>query len=168
MGVPDHFTCLLRKLYAGQEATVRTGHGTMDWRNINSLRYADDTSLMTESEEELKNFLMKVKEESGKLAWSSAFKKCDHASSSIISWQIEGEKWKQWQIFFSWALKSLHVVTITMKLKDTCSWKESYEKPQQLKLQYIDHLMQRTDSLEKTLMLGKIEGRRRRGQQRKK
>ena len=68
MGVPDHFTCLLRKLYAGQEATVRTGHGTMDWRNINSLRYADDTSLMTESEEELKNFLMKVKEESGKLA----------------------------------------------------------------------------------------------------
>ena len=66
MGVPDHCTCLLRKLYADQGATVRTGHGTADWRNINNLRYADDTTLMTESEEELKSFLMKVKEESGK------------------------------------------------------------------------------------------------------
>ena len=106
MGIPDHLTCLLRKLYAGQEATVRTGHGTMDWfkigkgvhqgcilspclfnlyaeynmwnaeleesqagikiawRNINSLRYADDTTQMAESEEELKTLLMKVKEES--------------------------------------------------------------------------------------------------------
>ena len=109
MGIPDHLTCLLRNLYAGQEATVRTGHGTMDWfkigkgvcqgcilspclfnfyaeyimrnarldeaqvgikiagRNINNLRYADDTILMAESEEELKNLLMKVKEESGKV-----------------------------------------------------------------------------------------------------
>ena len=108
MGIPDHLTCLLRKLYAGQEATVRTGHGTTDWlqigkgihqdcilspclfniyaeyimrnaglheaqagikmakRNINNLRYAGDTTLMVESEEELKNLLMKVKEESGK------------------------------------------------------------------------------------------------------
>ena len=106
MGIPDHLTCLLRNLYAGQEATVRTGYGTTDWfqirkgihqgcilspclfnfyaeyimrnagldeaqawiqiarRNINNLRYADDTILMTESEEELKSFLMKVKEES--------------------------------------------------------------------------------------------------------
>ena len=106
MGIPDHLTCLLRNLYAGQEATVRTGHGMMDWfqigkgeyqgcilspclfnvyaeyimqnaslveaqagikiprRNINNLRYADDTTLMAESEEELKNLLMKVKEES--------------------------------------------------------------------------------------------------------
>ena len=105
MGIPDHLTCLLRNLYAGQEATVRTGHGT-DWfqirkgvrqgcilspclfnlyaeyimrnagleesqagikiagRNINNLRYADDTTLMAESEEELKSLLMKVKEES--------------------------------------------------------------------------------------------------------
>ena len=105
MGVPDHFTCLLRSLFAGQEATVRTGHGTMDWfetgkgvhqvcilspclfnfyaeyiiqngglddsqveikiagRNIHNLIYADDTILMTESEEGLKNILMKVKEE---------------------------------------------------------------------------------------------------------
>ena len=103
MGIPDHLTCLLRNLYAGQEATVRTGHGTTDWfpigkgvchgcilspclfnlyaeyimrnagleeaqagikisrRNINNLRYADDTTLMAESEEELKSLLMKVK-----------------------------------------------------------------------------------------------------------
>ena len=109
MGIPDHFTCLLRKLYPGQEATVRTGHGTTDWfqigkgvrqgcilspslfniyaeyimqnarlneaqagikiagRNINNLRYADDTTLMAESKE-LKSLLMKEKEESEKLA----------------------------------------------------------------------------------------------------
>ena len=109
MGIPDHLTCLLRNLYAGQEATVRTGHGTTDWlqikkgvcqgcilspclfnlypeyitqnarldeaqagikiagRNINNLRYADDTTLMAESEEELKSLLMKVKEESEKV-----------------------------------------------------------------------------------------------------
>ena len=108
MGIPDHLTCLLRNLYVGQEATVRTGHETTDWfqirkgvrqgcilspclfniyeeyimrntrldkaqagikiarRNINNLRYADDTILMAESEEELKSFLMKVKEESEK------------------------------------------------------------------------------------------------------
>ena len=109
MGIPDHQTCLLRNLYAGQETTVRTGHGTTDWfqigkgvcqgcilspclsnfyakyimrnagleeaqarikiarRNINNLRYADDTTLMAETEEELKGLLMKAKEESGKL-----------------------------------------------------------------------------------------------------
>ena len=117
MGIPDHLTCLLRNLDAGQEATVRTGHGTTDWfqigkgerqgcilspcffnlhaeymrrnagldeaqagiktagRNINHLRYADDTTLMAESEEELKCLLMKVKEESEKLASSSTFRK---------------------------------------------------------------------------------------------
>ena len=106
MGIPDHLTCLLRNLYAGQEATVRTGHGTTDWfqvgkgvqkdcilspclfnlyaeyimhnarldeaqagiktagRNINNLRHTDDTTLMAESEEELKSLLMEVKEES--------------------------------------------------------------------------------------------------------
>ena len=99
LGIPDHLTCLLRNLYAGQEAIVRTGHGTTDWfqiekgvcqgcilspcwfnlyaeyaeikiagRNINHLRYADDTTLMAESEEELKSHLMKVKEEIKKLA----------------------------------------------------------------------------------------------------
>ena len=109
MGIPDHLTCLWRNLYAGQEATVRTGHGTTDWfqigkgvhqsyilspclfnlhaeyimrnagldeaqagikiagRNINNLRYADDTTLMAESEEELKSLLMKVNEESEKV-----------------------------------------------------------------------------------------------------
>ena len=105
MGIPDHLTCLLRNLHAGQEATVRTGHGTTDWfqigkgyilspclfnfyaeyimriagldeaqagikiagRNINNLRYADDTTLMAESEEELKSLLVKVKEESEKV-----------------------------------------------------------------------------------------------------
>ena len=108
MGIPDHLTCLLRHLYAGQEVTVRTGHGTTDWfqigkgvrqscilspclfnfdaeyimrnpgleeaevgikivgRNINNLRYADDTTPMTESEEELKSLVMNVKEESEK------------------------------------------------------------------------------------------------------
>ena len=102
MGIPDHPICLLRNLYAGQESTIRTGHGTTDWfqtgkgvhqglfnlyaeyimwnagleeaqagikvarRNINNLRYADDTTLMAESEEELKSLLMKAKEESGK------------------------------------------------------------------------------------------------------
>ena len=116
MGIPDHLTCLLRNLYAGQKATVRTGHGTTDWfqigkvhqacilspclfnlytkyimrnngleeaqtgikiagRNINNLRYADDTTLMAEGEEELKSLLMKVKEESEKLAESSTFRK---------------------------------------------------------------------------------------------
>ena len=103
MGIPDHLTCLLRNLYAGQEATARTRHGTTDWvqigkgvrqgyilspclynlyagldeaqagikiagRNINNLRYTDATSLMAKSEEELKSLLMKVKEESEKLA----------------------------------------------------------------------------------------------------
>ena len=109
MGIPEHLTCLLRNLYAGQEATVRTGHGTTDWfqigkgyqgcilssclfklyaeyimknaeldeaqagikiawRNINNLRYADDTTLMAESEEELKSLLMKAKEESFSLS----------------------------------------------------------------------------------------------------
>ena len=111
MGIPDHLTCILRNLNAGQEATVRTGHGTMDWfhigkgvdqgcilspyffnfyeeyiiwnarldeaqawikivgRSINNLRYADDITLMAENEEELKSFLMKVKEEHEKLLW---------------------------------------------------------------------------------------------------
>ena len=117
MGIPDHLTCLLRNLYAGQKATVRTGHGTIDWfqigkgvrqgcilspclfnlyaeyimrntgldearpgimitgKNINNLRYADDTTFMAKSKEELKSLLMKVKEESEKLAYSSTFRK---------------------------------------------------------------------------------------------
>ena len=117
MGIPDHVTCLLRNLYTGQEATVKTGHGTTDWfqigkgvrqdcilspclfnlyaeyfmknagleeaqagikiagRNINNLRYADDTTLKEESEEQLNSFLMKVKEESEKVGLKLNFQK---------------------------------------------------------------------------------------------
>ena len=134
MGIPDQLTCLLRNLYAGQEATVRTGHGTTDWfqigkavcqgcilspclfnlyaeyimrntgldeaqagiktsrRNINYLRYADDTTLMAESEEELKSLLMKVKEESEKVSLKLNIQKTKiMASGPITSWQIDGE-----------------------------------------------------------------------------
>ena len=134
MGIPDHLTCLLRNLYAGQEATVRTGHGTTDWfqigkevhqgcnivtclfnlyaeyimrnagleeaqagikiarRNINNLRYADDTTLMAESEEELKSLLMKVKEESEKVGLKLNVQKTKiMASGPITSWEIDGE-----------------------------------------------------------------------------
>ena len=134
MSIPGHLTCLLRNLYAGQEATVRTGHGTTDWfqigkgvhqgcisspclfnlyaeyimrnagleeaqagikiagRNINNLNYADDTTLMAESEEELKSLLMKVKEESEKIGLKLSVQKTKiMASSPISSWQIDGE-----------------------------------------------------------------------------
>ena len=133
MGIPDHLTCLLRHLYAGQEATVRTGHGTTDWfqigkgvrqgcmlspclfnlyaeyilrnagleeaeagikivgRNINNLRYAGDTTLMEESEEELKSLLMKVKE-SEKVGLKLNIQKTKiMASGPITSWEIDGE-----------------------------------------------------------------------------
>ena len=134
IGIPDHLTCLLIYLYAGQEATVRSGHETTDWfqigkgvhqgcilspclfnlyaeyimrnarlkeaqagikiagRNINNLRYADDTTLMAESEEELKSLLMKVKEESEKVCLNLNIQKTKiMASGPITSWQIEGE-----------------------------------------------------------------------------
>ena len=133
--IPDLLTCLLRNLYAGQEARVRTGHGTTDWfqigtgvrqgcilspclfnlyaeyimrhagleeaqagfkaagRNINNLRYADDTTLMAESEEELKNLLMNVKEESEEVGLKLSIQKTKiMASSPITSWQIDGER----------------------------------------------------------------------------
>ena len=91
-------------------------------RNINNLKYADDTTLMAESEEELKSILMKVKEESVKVGLKLNIQKTTiMASSPITSWQIDGEKWKQWQNLFSWAPKSLWMVTATVKLKDTCS-----------------------------------------------
>ena len=130
MVIPDNLTCLLRNVYAGQEATVRTGHGTTDWfqigkgyilslcflnlyaeyimrntgldeaqagikiagRNIINLRYADDTTFMAESEEELKSLLKKVKEESEKVGLKLNIKKTKiTASSPITSWQIDGE-----------------------------------------------------------------------------
>ena len=133
MGIPDHLACLLRNLYAGQEATVRTGHGITDWfqigkgqrqgcilssclfnlcrvhygnagldeaetwmkiagRNINNLRYTDDTTLMAESEEELKSLLIKVKENSDKVDLKLNIQKTKiMASGPITSWQIDGQ-----------------------------------------------------------------------------
>ena len=134
MGTPDHLICLLRNLYVDQEATVRTGHGMIDWfqigkgvhqgcifspclfnfyagyimrnigldesqagikiagRNINNLRYADDTTLMAESEEEPKSLLIKVKEESEKVGLKLNIQKTKiTASGPITSWQIDGE-----------------------------------------------------------------------------
>ena len=134
MGIPDHLTCLLRYLYAGQEAIVRTGHGTTDWfqigkgihqgcilspclfnlyaeylmrnagleearagikiarRNISNLRYADDTILMAESEEELNSLLMKVKEKTEKIGLKLNIQKTKiTATGPITSWEIDGE-----------------------------------------------------------------------------
>ena len=164
MGIPDHLTCLLRNLYAGQEPTVRIGHGTTDWfqigkgvrqgrilspclfnlraeyimrnagldeaqagikiagRNINNLRYADDTTLMAESEEELKSLLMKVKEEREKVGLKLNIQKTKiMGSGPITSWEIDGRQWKQCQTLFFWAPKSLQMVTAAMKLKDAYS-----------------------------------------------
>ena len=134
MGIPAHLTCLLRNLYAGQEATVRTGHGTTDWfqigkgvhqgcilspclfnlyaeyimrnsgldeaqagikiarSNINNLRYADYTTLMAESKEELKSLLMQMKKDSEKIGLKLNIQKAKNiASGPITSWQIDGE-----------------------------------------------------------------------------
>ena len=142
-GIPDHLTCLLRNLYVGQEATVRTGHGT-DWfqngkgvhqgcilspclfnlyaeyimrntgldeaqtgikiagRNINNLRYADDTTLLAESEQELKRFLMKVKEESEKVGLKLSTQKTKIMASDgpITSWQIDRETVETVRLYF--------------------------------------------------------------------
>ena len=156
MGIPDHLTCILRNLYAGQEATVRTGHGTTDWfqigkgvpqgcmlspclfnlyaeyimrnagleeaqagikiagRNINELRYADDTTLMAESEEELKSLLMK--EESEKVGLRLNIQKTKiMASDPITLWQIDGETMETVSDFFWGAPESLQMVTAAMK-----------------------------------------------------
>ena len=83
-------------------------------------RYADDTTLMAESEEELKSLLMKVESEKVGLKLNIQKTKI-MASGPITSWQIEEEKWKQWQILFYWVPKSLQMVTTAMKLKDACS-----------------------------------------------
>ena len=94
-------------------------------RNINNLRYADDTTLMAESEKELKSLLMKVKEESEKAGLKLNVQKTKiMAPSPINSWQIDGKQWKQLQILFSWAPKPLQMVIAAMKLKDTCSLEE--------------------------------------------
>ena len=88
-------------------------------RNINNLRYADDTTLMTKSEEELKSLLMKVKEESEKVGLKLNIQKTKiMASGPITSWEIDGKQWKQWLTLFFLAPKSLQMVTAAMKLKD--------------------------------------------------
>ena len=292
MGIPDHLTCLLRNLYTGQEATVRTGHETTDWFqigkgvrqscilspclfnlyaeyimrnagleeaqagikiarvNINNLRHADDTTLLAESEEEIKSLLMKVKDESEKVGLKLNIQKTKiMASDPITSWQIDGETVDTVTDFIFLGSKNtadgdcsheikrrlllgrkvmtnlesilksrditlptkVHLVkamvfpvvmygcdTWTMK-KAECRridafelwcWRRLSRVPWtarrsnqsilkeispgcsleglivKLKLQYFGHLMRRADSFEKTLMLGKIEGRRRRGRQR--
>ena len=94
-------------------------------RNINNLRYADDTTLMTESEEELKSLLMKVKEESEKVGLKlNIQKKKIMASGPISSWEIDGETVETVSDFIFWAPRSLQTVTAAMKLKDTYSLEE--------------------------------------------
>ena len=94
-------------------------------RNINNLRYSDDTSLMAEIEEELKSLVMKVKEESEKAGLKFNIQKTNiMASSPICSWNINGENVEQWQILFSWAPKSMQMVMAAIELKDSCSLEE--------------------------------------------
>ena len=94
-------------------------------RNSSNFRYADDTTLMAEIEEELKSLLMKVKEESEKTGLKLSIQKTKiMASSPITSWQIDGKQWKQWLTLIFWAPKSLQMVIAAMKLKDTCSLEE--------------------------------------------
>ena len=94
-------------------------------RNIKNLRYADDTTFMAESEEELKNLLMKVKEENEKVGLKLNIQKTKmRVSGSKTSWEIDGETVETDRFFFSWAPKSLQMVTATMKLKDACSLEE--------------------------------------------
>uniref|UniRef100_A0A4W2DMN1 RNA-directed DNA polymerase n=1 Tax=Bos indicus x Bos taurus TaxID=30522 RepID=A0A4W2DMN1_BOBOX len=288
MGIPDHLTCLLGNLYAGQEATVRTGHGITDWfqigkgvrqgsilspclfnfyaeyimrnagleeaqagikiarRNLNNLRYADDTTLMAESEEELKSLLMKVKVESEKVGLKLNIQKtkimasgpitswetvetvsdiilgdskitadgdCSHEIKrrlllgrkvmtnldSILksrditlptkirlvkamvfpvvmygceSWTVKKAERRRIDAFELWCWRRLLRVPWTARRSNQSILKEispgiSLEGMMlKLKLQYSGHLMRRVDSLEKTLMLGGIGGRRRRGRQR--
>ena len=98
-------------------------------RNINNLRCADDTTLMVEREEELKSLLMKVKEKSEKAGLKLNIQKTKiMATCPITSWQIDGETMKQWQTLFSWAPKSLQMVTAGTKVKDPWSLEEKLWK----------------------------------------
>ena len=102
------------------------------WRNINKLRYADDTTLMLESKEELKSLLMKVKEESEKVGLKLNIQKTEiMASNPITSWEIDGEKVETVSDFVIWAPKSLQMVTAAMKFfkKTLTPWKETYDQP---------------------------------------
>ena len=94
-------------------------------RNINNLTYEDDTTIMADSKEELKSLLIKVKMETEKAGLKLNIQKAKiMASGPIISWQIEGKKWKPRQILYSWAPKSLQMMTAALKLKDSCSLEE--------------------------------------------
>ena len=167
MGIPDHLTCLLRNLYAGQEVTVRTRHRTTDWfqigkvlgqgcilspclfnlpadyimrnagldeaqtgikiagRNINNLRYADDTTLMAESKEELKRLLTKVKEESEKVGLKLNIQKTKiMVSSPITTWQIDGETIETVRDFILGGSRITADGDCSQKLKVTCSLEE--------------------------------------------
>ena len=94
-------------------------------RNIKNLIYTDDTTLLAESEEELKSFLKKLKEKSEKTGLKVNIQKTKITASSLItSWQIDGKQWKQRETLFFGAPKSLQMVTAAMKLKDTCSLEE--------------------------------------------
>ena len=169
VGIPDDLTYLLRNLYAGQEATVRTGHGTTDWfqirkgvhqdcilspclfnfyaeyimrnarldeaqagiriarRNIDNLRYADDTIPMTESEEELKSLLMKVKEESEKVGLKLNIQKTKiMASGPITSWLIDRETVADFNFGGS---KITADGDYSHEIKTLAPWKKNYDKP---------------------------------------
>ena len=164
MGIPDHQTCLLINLYAGQETTVRTGHETTEWfqirkgvhqgcilspclfnlyedyimrnagldeaqtgikiagKNINNLRYADDTTLMAESKDDLKSLLMKVKEESEKVGLKLNIQKTKiMASGHITSRQINGETVETVRDFIFSGSKITADGDCSLKLKDACS-----------------------------------------------
>ena len=169
MGIPNHLTCLLRNLYASQEATFRTGHGTKDWfqigkgvqhscilspflfnlyteyimrnagldeaqvgikiarRNINNLRYADDTTVMAESEE-LKSLLMNVKENEKVGLKLNIQKTKIMASGPITSWQIDGETVAD---FIFLGSKITADGDCSHKIKMLTPWKESYDQPRQ-------------------------------------
>ena len=172
MGIPDHLTCLLRNLYAVQEATVRTGHGRTDWlqigkgvrqgcislpclfnvyaeyimrnaglgeaqagiknarRNINNLRYADDTTLMAESEAELKSLLMKVKVESEKVGLKLNIQKTKiMASGPITSWAIDGETVETVSDFILGGSKITADGDCSHEIKRLAPWKKSYDQP---------------------------------------
>ena len=99
-------------------------------RNINNLRYADDTTVMAESEEELKSLLMKVKEEREKVVLKLNIQKTKiMASGPITSWQIVGKQWKRWLTLFFWASKSLQLMIAAMKLKDAYYMEGNYDQP---------------------------------------
>ena len=163
MGIPDHLICLLRNLYAGQDATVSTGHGTTDWfqigkgvcqgcilspclfnlyaeyirinavldetqagikiawRNVNNFRYANDTTLMAESEE-LKRLLMKVKEESEKVGIKLNIQNTKlMASGPITSWKIDGETVERVADFIFWGPKITADGDYSHEIKDAYS-----------------------------------------------